>query len=213
LFSTGNAIGLDIGTANIVVFRHDADGRRHCIESNAFFKVPALPHTRAILQEREILFFDKRDTLYVLGNAAEEFAQILGGTTCRPMIDGLVNLKEDEGISVIRAILDHHLAGSTPAGTDLWFSVPAAALERPDSVLVNESIFASYLKELGYTPHPVNEGLAVVISELAANHSTGIGISMGGECAMYVSPICPFRPSPTALTRGVTISTPWSGNP
>jgi hypothetical protein len=187
----GNAIGLDIGTANIVVYRHDAGGRRHSIESNAFFKVPALPHTRTILEDRGILFFHKSDTLYVLGNAAEEFAQILGGATYRPMVDGIVNLKEDEGIAVIRAILDHHLAASKPAGTDLWFSVPAATLDQPDNVIVNESIFAGYLKELGYTPRPVNEGLAVVLSELAANHSTGIGISMGGGmcnvCVAYLS--------------------------
>jgi hypothetical protein len=184
-------IGLDIGTANIVVYRHDGKGHQHRIESNAFFKVPALPNTRSILEDRGILFFNKADSLYVLGNAAEEFAEILGGATHRPMVDGLVNLREDEGIAVIRAILDHHLAKSDADGTALWFSVPAAAQNEPDMVIVNEAIFSRYLKELGYSPHPVNEGLAVVLSELTANHATGIGISMGGGmcnvCVSYLS--------------------------
>jgi hypothetical protein len=187
----GPPIGLDIGTANIVVYTNGRPGGGTQMEANAFFTVPSMPNTREILEDKAVRFFEKDDQLHIIGNAAEEFSNILGGATRRPMKNGLVNLKEDDGIHVIQAILDPMVPKAAQKGHSLWFSVPGDPIDRQGAVIFNESIFKTYLKGRGYVPRPINEAMAVVMSELSDQHATGIGISMGGGmcniCFSYLS--------------------------
>ena len=187
----GQPIGLDIGTANIVVYTNGRPGGGTQMEANAFFTVPSMPNTREILEDKAVRFFEKDDQLHIIGNAAEEFSNILGGATRRPMENGLVNLKEDDGIHVIQAILDPMVPEAAQKGHSLWFSVPGDPIDREGAVIFNESIFKTYLKGRGYMPRPINEAMAVVMSELSDQHATGIGISMGGGmcniCFSYLS--------------------------
>ena len=182
---------LDIGTADIVVCAGGAEGETTRREANAFFTVPALPNTRKILEDKAVRFFEKGNRLHVIGNAAEEFANILGGTTRRPMENGLVNLKEDDGIQVIQAILDPMIPPPEKKGRSIWFSAPGDPLDQPGAVMFNASIFKTYLKGRGYAPRPINEAMAVVAAELADQHASGIGISLGGGmcniCFSYLS--------------------------
>ena len=184
-------IGLDVGTANIVAYSNGQSEPFAAMEANAFFTVPSLPNTRKILDDKEIAFYEKGADLYILGNSAEEFANILGGCTRRPMEEGLVNLREDDSIAVIQAILDRVIPSNVRQGQPLWFSIPGEPLDRPGAVIFNESIFRTYLKELGFKPRPINEAMAVVMAELSDQHATGIGISMGGGmcniCFSYLS--------------------------
>ena len=187
----GQPIGLDIGTANIVVYTNGRPGGGTQMEANAFFTVPSMPNTREILEDKAVRFFEKDDQLHIIGNAAEEFSNILGGATRRPMENGLVNLKEDDGIHVIQAILDPMVPEAAQKGHSLWFSVPGDPIDREGAVIFNESIFKTYLKGRGYVPRSINEAMAVVMSELSDQHATGIGISMGGGmcniCFSYLS--------------------------
>jgi len=184
-------IGVDIGTANIVVYMNGQAGAKAQMEANAFFTVPALPNTRKILETKAVRFFEKDDRLHVIGNAAEEFASILGGTTRRPMESGLVNLKESDSIRVIQAILDPMIPPPAQKDQPLWFSVPGEPVGRSGAVIFNESIFKSYLKGRGYAPRGINEAMAVIIAELTDQNATGIGISLGGGmcniCFSYLS--------------------------
>jgi hypothetical protein len=185
------SIGVDIGTANIVVYMNSQPGVKAQMEANAFFTVPSLPNTRKILGTKAVRFFEKDDRLHVIGNAAEEFAGILGGTTRRPMESGLVNLKESDSIRVIQAILDPMIPPPAEKDQPLWFSVPGDPVDQPGAVIFNESIFKTYLKERGYAPHAINEAMAVIVAELSDQNATGIGISMGGGmcnvCFSYLS--------------------------
>lgn len=47
-------------------------------------------------------------------------------------------------------------------------------------VLYHQQIIQGILSDLGYTPRPMNEGLAVIFSELAKENFTGLGLSFGG---------------------------------
>ena len=184
-------IGLEIGTANIVVYMDGPSEKEAQSEANAFFTVPSMPNTRNILEGKSVRYFEKDDRLHVVGNAAEEFASILGGTTRRPMENGLVNLKEGDGIHVIEAILDPMVPEPAAKGQALWFSVPGSPVDRQEAAIFNESIFKAYLKRRGYKPRPINEAMCVVVAELSDQHATGIGISIGGGmcnvCFSYLS--------------------------
>ncbi len=184
-------IGLDIGTSNIVVFEKTGSEESVKMESNVFLTVPSLPQTKNILTGKDIQFLEINESLYILGNHAKEFASIMGERTRQPMESGMVNLGEDEGIRVIHTMLDRLIAPPKKENEPLWFSVPGKSIDSPGTAIFNESIFKTYLMNLGYSPQPINEGMAVLVSELSNDYVTGIGISIGGGmcniCCAYLS--------------------------
>jgi len=185
------SIGLDIGTSNIVVYKKGKSGASVQMESNVFLSVPSLQQTKEILTGNNIQLLEGRCSLYILGNRAEEFAAIMGVQTRQPMKSGMLNLKEDEGINVIHAILNRLISPPKRDKEPLWFSVPGKSIDSPGTVNFNESVFKTYLANRGYSPLPINEGMAILVSELSEGHTTGIGISIGGGmcniCFAYLS--------------------------
>ncbi len=190
-------IGLDIGTTHIVVYKNGISEVSAQIETNVFFTVPSRQQTKDFLLGNNIRFLDKNGSLYILGDPAEGFAGILGGQTRHPMEKGMLNLAEAEGINVIQAILSELLPPSKKENGPLGFSIPGKPIDSNVTAIFNESIFKSFLENLGYSPQPINEGMAVVFSELPGDHATGIGISIGGGmcnvCFAYLSiPVVTF---------------------
>ena len=65
------------------------------------------------------------------------------------------------------------------------------AIDGTGSVVYHESILSRFLSSLGYSPISINEGMAIVVSELSEDDFTGIGISLGGGmcnvCLSYLS--------------------------
>ena len=60
------------------------------------------------------------------------------------------------------------------------FSVPAPPLNGEAQLTYHEGTLRRYFESIGYKPIAINEGLAVVFSELEDHNFTGIGISCGG---------------------------------
>jgi len=186
-----HTIGLDIGTSNIVVYKKGNSEVSTQMESNVFFTVPSRPQTKEMLTGNDIQFLALNGSLFILGRHAEEFACMMGGRTQHPMDSGLVNLGEDQGINVMHGILNRLIPPSEKENETLWFSVPGKSIDSPETAIFNESIFKTYLMNHGYSPQPINEGLAVLVSELSNDYATGIGISIGGGmcniCCAYLS--------------------------
>src|SRR5207245_1997357 len=65
--------------------------------------------------------------------------------------------------------------GEVPA-----FSVPAPAEGREPQLTYHEATLRRFFEGMGYKAVAINEGLAVIFSELEDNNFTGIGISCGG---------------------------------
>ncbi|MCG2712401.1 MAG: hypothetical protein L6416_08790, partial [Candidatus Omnitrophica bacterium] len=47
-------------------------------------------------------------------------------------------------------------------------------------IIYHEKLLAGFLRALGYSPKAINEGYAVILSELADEDFTGMGLSFGG---------------------------------
>jgi len=184
------SLGIDIGTANIVVAHNKGREVSTTIQSNAFFTIPSSQTTKEIISGRSVLFFEKNDKLYIMGNSAEYFANIFRGNTRRPMKDGILNPQEHESTDVIKTIIDHLIRKPNVEGEKIWFSTPGEPIGKPNTVTYHKSIIKMHLESLGYSPVPINEAMAVIISELSSNgsESTGIGISIGaGMCNICLS--------------------------
>ena len=80
------------------------------------------------------------------------------------------------------------LIPQTRKGEMLCFSVPGKGVGANGNLVYHEAVLKSFLNSLGYNAKAVNEGQAVVFSELQDENFTGIGISCGGGmCNVSIS--------------------------
>ncbi len=176
-------LGLDVGTSRIVVAR-SAD-KKYAYESqlNAFLTLPYSKLAESLLQRENVFHEIRGQEIVVMGNDAQRFAEVFHVETRRPMRNGTLNPQEPHSLAVVRSIIAR-LAG--PAKTEnqkISYSVPAPLLDGDVGIPYHQASIQQALKDLGYHPTPIAEGLAVVFGELGDSNFTGIGISCGsGLC-------------------------------
>jgi hypothetical protein len=191
-------IGLDIGTTHIVLAEKKGSMIKTSLLPNAFFTVPYSSLTKQALLRDQIIFFEKNTTLYLLGHSAEDFANIFRSNVKRPIENGILNPKENESETILKAIINRLVKMPRKKGERACFSMPGEPLDKPGTSLIyHESIIKEHLAGLGYDPVSVNEGMAVVLAELSGGNFTGIGISLGGGmcnvCFSYLTvPVITF---------------------
>jgi hypothetical protein len=151
-----------------------------------------------VLEREKIPHTLRGGQIIVHGNESERFAGLLEAETRRPMTQGVLDAKEPESLAMIREILTFMLANHRgDAKRKICFTVPAPPLGAENSLTYHEATVRQILTELNYEPASINEGLAIVYSELESSNYTGIGISLGGGlcnvCLAYLSvPIISF---------------------
>jgi hypothetical protein len=178
-------LGLDVGTSRIVVARSMDRTNQSQYESqlNAFITMPYSKLAESLL-EREGVFHEVfGGELVVTGNDAQRFAEVFHVETRRPMLRGVLNPQEPHSLPVMRSIISRLVGKAGVAGRKIFFSIPAPCPDGDQAIAYHEASIQQILKQLGFEPQPIQEGLAVVFGEMAASNYTGIGISCGsGLC-------------------------------
>jgi hypothetical protein len=193
-------IGLDVGTSKLMTIRQAGNQLKASIEVNAFLPLPYSRITENILLQNKIHYYQNNGHFYVFGNNAEKFAGLFNSETRRPMSRGLINPNEPSALTLIKVMLQGLLKKPKGKGELVCFSVPGAPADSPNDLIYHEQLLKGFLSELGYEAKSINEGLAVVFSELESENFTGIGISAGGgmcnACLAYLSvPVVSFSTS------------------
>lgn len=173
-------IGLDVGTSKVVTARGEAKRPQTAAQLNAFIAVPYTALAQNTLKQHGVSYYRQDSELIVYGTAAEKFAHMFNAECRRPMAQGMLNPREPAATHVLESILGALVPNATGSGEVLAFSVPAAATQSGEDLTYHEETLKRYLQGRGYTPLAVNEGLAVVLAELADEGFTGLGISCGG---------------------------------
>src|SRR3989338_4797613 len=217
--------GVDIGTMFVKCAHKEGDDIVFRSQRNAFFGVEHTDFTKKILDNSKVKYIIKEENLYVVGDEALQFANMFNKDTRRPLSKGVISPTEKEALPIIELLIKsvvgepaHKPAGNgwpsdrpshKPAGNGwpsdrpshkgeiVYFSVPGEPLDADFNVLYHIKIVEGFLKTLGYTPKPINEGHAIILSELAEEDFTGIGLSFGGGmvnvCLSFMSvPIFKF---------------------
>lgn len=190
-------IGLDIGTSKILNVRRAGNELKAVTETNAFFNIPHSRITENILLQNKVHYYQSNGQFFVYGNSAEKFASLFNASTRRPMSEGLINPNEPSALTLIKVIIQG-LVKKPKSKTDLvCFSVPGAPVEAPNDLIYHQELLKNFLIELGFQAKSINEGLAIVFSELEQESFSGIGISAGGGmcnvCLAYLSvPVVSF---------------------
>ena len=184
------AYGLDVGTSRIISIKQgeESAGTDSADQLNAFIAVSETKFLKDMLVKNHMAHTKIRDEIAVLGYDAQQFANIFNSEIRRPMQKGLITPEEIYAIPVMKEIINLVLPRSEDVGQPLCFSVPAPAAGYEADLVFHEGVLKKYLVGLGYKAKSITEGLSVVLSELANDNFTGIGISMGaGMCNICFS--------------------------
>lgn len=171
--------GLDLGTSRIVLATLNGESVNFTPQLNAFVDIPYSKMTEQMLARENILHQVEGAHIYAYGNRADEFAKFLNGDTRRPMQSGLLNPAEPKNLQMIELLLGR-LCGRASRGEKLCLSIPSAPVDRGSDLIFHERSVQGICEKLGYQAQAVNEGLAIVYSELKDANFTGIGMSFGG---------------------------------
>jgi hypothetical protein len=171
--------GLDLGTSRIVLATLSGQTVDFTPQLNAFVDLPYSKMTEQMLLRENILHQVEGAHIYAYGNRADEFAKFLDGDTRRPMQSGLLNPAEPKNLQMIELLLER-LCGKASEGEKLCLTIPSAPPQHGSDLIFHERSVQGIFEKLGYRAQSVNEGLAIVYSELKDANFTGIGMSFGG---------------------------------
>jgi hypothetical protein len=172
--------GLDVGTAFICASEKVGDEVVYRIERDAFFDIPYNDHLKATFERDNVQYIRKGDQLYVVGNGALRFANLFQRNVRRPLEQGVISPKEKDALPIIELMVKSAVGPHRHFGETVYYSVPAQPIDADFDVLYHQHIINGFLSNLDYTPKPINEGLAVIFSELAEENFTGLALSFGG---------------------------------
>jgi len=191
------AKGLDVGTMNLISARQDGAETVFVQQRNSFVELDYSDMADQMLSRSDVLHIKKGDKVYVVGDDALNFANIFNRETRRPMQAGILSSDEKSAIPMIKLILQQVVDEPQRPDERLFFSTPADPMDSDLSTLYHQKTLESILGDMGYDPEPINEGMAVIYSELADNDFTGLGISFGAGMtnvclAYYAVPVMRF---------------------
>jgi hypothetical protein len=194
--TNNSAVGLDVGTSRICTAQRTGEDFHYETQLNAFVTIPFSNLTAGVLKKEQVPHTITGSEIVVHGNESDRFADLLNVETRRTMDKGLLNPAEPASLDMLRKIVES-LVQPTTERRKLYFTIPAAPLGAEENLTYHEATLRQILTDMGYQTKSVNEGLAVVYSELESSNYTGIGISCGGGlcnvCLAYLSvPVLSF---------------------
>lgn len=172
--------GLDCGTMNLVSARQTSDGKNVEIKHvrNAFLDLD--PEVKKALRLSKVDYVEKDGNLIILGDAALAMANLFKREVRRPLSRGVISSGEVEAQQIVSLLIHHILGDPVTAREHCFFSVPASPVDdEAQDVVYHAGIFQKILTELGYTPHPMNESMAIIYSQCASENFSGLAISYG----------------------------------
>lgn len=186
-------VGLDLGTNMIVSAVMGENGKPvYKRQRDAFFKIRPKSEInkksiRMALESRKANFIIDNDDFFVVGEDALHMANERNLESRRPMSRGVLSPKEKSSLPMIKLIIKS-VIGQGSGDDKLVFSIPAEPIDGNFDIFYHESMLKAYLKEMGFNATSLNEGLAIVFSELLDDNLTGMCLSFGaGMCNLIVA--------------------------
>lgn len=190
------AAGLDVGTFNLVCARRGEKNEfKYRQVINAFIELPLTERYLFNMMKRskeKPPIIERDNIAYVLGEHAVKMSYSLNNKVelKRPMKDGCLNPQEKDAFAILMLMI-HSLIGKAEKDNEIvYYSVPANAINKETDAAYHQKVLESMLKKYkvddkNITPYPINEGLALIYSELEDKNFTGIGLSAGAGMSNF----------------------------
>jgi hypothetical protein len=182
---------------NIISADRDGEDIIFKRQRNAFMQIDSSDLTKNMLDTSKVLYIEDEDGIRLLGEDAFKFATIFEKEARRPMRRGIVSPQEKEAIPIMQLIVERVLGGSKGPNEVLYISTPADPIDVDMDVLYHKKTMEALTKRLKYDARVIDEGLAVIYSELGDYNFTGLGVSFGAgltnvTLAYMASPLMSF---------------------
>ena len=172
--------GVDVGTMFVKCAQKEEDKIVFRSQRNSFFEIEQNDFTKKILDNSNVRYIVKENKLYVVGDEAMQFANMFNREVRRPLAKGVISPSEKEALPMVELLIKSVVGQPNHQGEIVYFSVPGEPLDAEFNIIYHCKVLEGFLHTLGYTPKSINEAHAVVLSELAEEDFTGIGLSFGG---------------------------------
>jgi hypothetical protein len=174
------AKGIDIGTCFLVCASQDSQGTVN-VKSvrDAFFDVDNEKSVKTMLKMSNVPFIEEEDTLYIIGESALTFANLFQKEARRPLSQGVIAPGERDAEKILYILLNELIGKSTKEDEVVYYSVPAAPIDRDIDVVYHTAMFKKILEQFGYRPQPMNEAAAIVYSNCSKENFTALATSWG----------------------------------
>ena len=176
--------GLDIGTSTIIMSTmNEEDNLVYKKQRDAFFKITPKSEVnrksiQMALESRKANFIIEGNAFFVVGQDALYMANERNMEARRPMSRGVLSPKEKSSLPMLKLIIKS-LIGQGSGGDRLIFSIPAEPIDNDFDIFYHSEMIKTYLREMGFSAEPLNEGFAIAFSELLDDNLTGLVVSMG----------------------------------
>lgn len=174
---------IDVGTMNLVSARQTPSGKvvtksvRDC-----FLDLEA--DAKKTLKLSKVPYTEQDGQLVVLGESAFRFASLFKREVRRPLQRGVIAAGELDAQKILSLLIFHVLDEPLTPNEPCFYSVPASPVDDPgQDVHYHQEVFRKILSDHGYKPTPVNEAMAIIFSQCAAENFSGVAISMGSGMA------------------------------
>jgi hypothetical protein len=136
------------------------------------------------LRLSKVNYVEKDGQLIVLGDSALNMANLFKREVRRPLARGVIAAGELEAQQILSLLVFNVLQEPTVDNEHCFYSVPASPIDDPDQDIVyHQEVFRKIISEHGYTPHPMNESMAIIYSQCADTNFSGLAVSFGsGMC-------------------------------
>jgi len=176
--------GLDVGTGWLVGSSYISTTKIDYIPlRDCFYTIPTEMFSKSMFNKDKVKYVEHDGRIHIVGEDALTLAKIQNGVAQRPMAKGVINPNERSSAPILREMIRYCIeTNPIQKGGKVVFSVPAAVIGSDDNFNVeyHELSISSLISSLGYTPEPLNEAYAVIISEMEnADEVTGLGLSFG----------------------------------
>ncbi len=181
------AVGLDIGTMNIVSARQVDGGRTKTDRiRDAFIDLDL--EAKKTLKLSKIDYVERAGRLVVIGDSALNMVNLFKRELRRPLSRGVISAGEIEAQEILSLLIKHVLGEPLILGEHCYYSVPAAPIDDLEQdVFYHTEVFRKIVTEHGYTAHPANEAMAIIYSQCPNENFSGLAVSFG--CLTPETPI------------------------
>jgi hypothetical protein len=172
--------GLDIGTMNLVSARQTGSGDQ--VETkrirDAFLDLDL--EVKKTLRLSKVDYVEKDGSLIVLGDSALTMANLFKREVRRPLSRGVISAGELDAQQILSLLIANVVGTPVAPKEHCYYSVPAAPVDdEHQDIIYHQEVFKKILVELGYTPHPMNEAMAIIYSQCAQDNFSGLSVSFG----------------------------------
>jgi hypothetical protein len=171
------SVGLDLGSTQFRSLRRQSDRLVGRMCRPVYALIPDGSGQRRLLDRDQVAYAECDGSLVLLGDAAEEWSQLLQ-LPLQPLLpDGQLPAHDPLARQILSLIIDAVLPTAAFPQERCCLTIPGELL--PLETGPERGFFTRLVALRGYQPLVIGPGLAIVLSELTNAAFSGIGISLG----------------------------------